>query len=679
LSNQISPLKFRFEIILLLFIFATTAILQWPYLFEFPGYIHGWAQVDRYALSMGFLRNGFDLLHPETFVYNPIYPGDFLIQSTSTISAIDFPLHDYFVALWMKITGVQSPWLFRVYVILMGCVGLYYLGKLARLILEDEVKALFVVAFAAFSPVFVYYQGSLLPSVPSLALSIVGVYHYFVFRAGREVKHLHVSMVFLGVALLSRTTFVIPFIAILGMEFLSIVKERKIEWKRYIVVLPIVVIFFLYRWHNDALRNEFGSMFLHRLIPAESREEAWFLLNYIWEHWRLAYFSSAHYWAISAVLVVVVVCFFAKKLNTQSGNLLISYSGIYVLGCLLFAAAMLKQFQDHDYYFLDTFYLPCILLVIALLSFLPKAINKMHRAIYLAVFAAFVGFAFKMPIKSQRSRHEAGTNNRLQNTIENFTGSAEYLDALGVPRNATMLVVDAVAPNMPLTLMDRKGLVVMWSVKGMIEHAFKWDFDYIVFQNEYFQDQVYRDYPEVLTRVRKLGSNGRITVCARDEGNGQTLQEFLGLTGKPTLEENVDFESGDSGRWKGYKTTSDTAHSSARAAYFTRENSSGLTMEWSNLACLKEAYHPATVSLWVKTDEAINADLVVWMSSDGREVLHEIRSLKDRIKPASNWQNIEYSFVLPEAVGEDSRLSVYLVNRSLSLMYYDDVRFAVYP
>ncbi|MFM7725091.1 MAG: hypothetical protein ACKO7B_00180, partial [Flavobacteriales bacterium] len=104
-----------------LFIAVTTAILQGPYLFDFPGYIHGWAQVDRYALSMGFLRNGFDLFHPETYVYNPIYPGDFLLQSSSTISAIDFPVHDYFVALLMKISGVQSPWLFRMYVVFMGC------------------------------------------------------------------------------------------------------------------------------------------------------------------------------------------------------------------------------------------------------------------------------------------------------------------------------------------------------------------------------------------------------------------------------------------------------------------------------------------------------------------------------------------------------------------------------
>lgn len=678
-ENLFHLLKFRFEIILILFIVVATAILQGPYLFDFPGYIHGWAQVDRYALSMGFLRNGFDLLHPETYVYNPIYPGDFLLQSPATFTAIDFPLHDYLVALVMKITGIHSPWLFRMYVILAGCIGLFYLGKLVRLLLDDELKALFVVVFAAFSPVFVYYQGSLLPSIPSLALTIAGVYYYFLFRDTPFNRFFHLSMVLLALALLSRTTFVIPFVAVLSMEFLAILKTRTIAWKRYVLVVPIIGLFFWYRWHNDGLRNEYGSMFLHRLIPAESGEEAWFLLNYIWEHWRFAYFSSIHYWAVALVVVAAIVLLIWKKSHKQKRLPLLAFTGIYLLGCTLFAVAMLKQFQDHDYYFLDTFYLPLVFLFIGILSFVPKPQHRLQKALYWLMLSSFIVVAFRMPHKSQRNRHEAGVNNRLQNTIENFTGSAEYLDALGVPRTATILVIDAVAPNMPLTLMDRKGLTVLWSTKGMIEHAFKWEFDYIVFQNEYFMDFVYRGYPEILGRVRKVGSNGRITVCVRDEGNAQTLEEFLGLKGTPLLDEYMDFEAGDNGKWKGYQTTQDAFYAGSRSAYCTKDNASGLTMEWFNLPFLSGAYHPAKLSLWLKSEATVDADIVVWMSVEGREVFHEIRPLKDVVKPSADWQPASFSYVLPDAMGKDSKLSVYLIGRGPSLVFYDDVRWSVYP
>jgi Dolichyl-phosphate-mannose-protein mannosyltransferase len=677
-ENSFHHLKFRFEITLLLFIFATTAILQWPYLFDFPGYIHGWAQVDRYALSMGFLRNGFDLLHPETMVYNPIYPNDLLVQGATTLTAVDFPIHDYLVALVMKLTGIQSPWLFRVYVIVAGCVGLFYLGKLARLILQDELKAFFVVAFAALSPVFVYYQGSLLPSVPSLALTIAGVYCYFLFRAKESNRFFHVSMVLLALALLSRTTFVIPFVAVLGMEFLSVVKTRMIAWKRYVLVLPIIGLFFLYRWHNDVLRNEYGSMFLHRLIPAESREEVWFLLNYIWEHWRFAYFSSIHYWALALIAFTVLLLFVARKIQKQSRSSLLAFTGIYLLGCLLFAVAMLKQFQDHDYYFLDTFYLPFVLLLVGLLSFLPNAQHRLQKAIYLMVLGSFIAFAFRMPQRSQRNRHEAGVNNRLQNTIENFTGSAEYLDSLGVSRSAIVLVIDAVAPNVPLTLMERKGLVVLFSPKGMIEHAFNWNFDYIVFQNEYFMDFVYRGYPEILQKIRKIGSNGRITVCVRDEGNSQSLDAFLGWTGSIFMEEFMDFEAGNTLKWKGYQTTGTTSHSGLQAACFTKDNSSGLTMEWDDLNESETHYHPAKLSMWIRSDEAIHTNMICRMTADEKEVYYEIRSLKDVAVPSTEWQLVEFSLVLPPFDAQDNRLSIYMDNAEPSTLFYDDVQLRIF-
>ena len=671
-------LKQRFEIILLLFIAITAVILQWPYLFDFPGYIHGWAQVDRYALSMGFLRNGFDLFHPETMVYNPIYPNDLLVQGSTTLTAVDFPIHDYLVALVMKLTGIQSPWLFRVYVIVAGCIGLFYAGKLARLILQDELKAFFVVAFAALSPVFVYYQGSLLPSVPSLALTIAGVYCYFLFRAKESNRFFHLSMVLLALALLSRTTFVIPFVAVLGTEFLSVVKTRTIAWKRYALVLPIIGLFFLYRWHNDVLRNEYGSMFLHRLIPAESREEAWFLLNYIWEHWRFAYFSSIHYWALALIALTVLLLFVARKILMQSRSSLLAFTGIYLLGCLLFAVAMMKQFQDHDYYFLDTFYLPLVLLLIGLLSFLPNAQHRLQKVIYLLVLSSFIAFAFRMPQRSQRNRHEAGVNNRLQNTIENFTGSAEYLDSLGVPRSATMLVIDAVAPNVPLTLMDRKGLVVLYSPKGMVEHAFNWNFDYVVFQNEYFMDFVYRGYPEILTRLKKLGSNGRITVCALDKGNNQTLSDFLGMNSEAAvIDEFVDFESDDGNSWKGYRRTNEKSFSGNFAAWFSPDFGSGLTMEFTNFANAGAGYHPAWVSLYVWADNSITTDAVLRMVRDGKEVYHEVRSLSSFLKPLSSWQKVELFFVIPPLDAENIQLSFYLANSELNTLFYDDLHIFV--
>jgi len=505
-------LKFRFEIIILLFIAISVVILQVPYIFEFPGHIHGWAQADRLALANGFIRNGFDLFHPETQVFNHIYPHDFSVQASSTITAVDCPLHDYTVAFLMKLLGIHSPVVFRFYVLFMSVLGLVFLGKLSLMILKDEIKALFVVFFAALSPVFVYYQGTLLPSIPSLSFVIMGVFFYLRFREMKHDRDFHVATSCLGIALIARTTFVIPFVAMLALELLDFVKSRKWSSTRLVSVLLVMGFFLLSRVQNQFLTDEYGSMFLNHLMPPDSLDQAISLLNHIWTHWRFTYFSSIHYWAVLIIGVVLCINHFFKPSGQRVDKWMAYFVGIYFFGCSLFAGAMLKQFQDHDYYFLDTFYLPCILLLILLLAYAPAANRPDRKWLYGSLIVIFIGSSFRMPQRSQRSRHEWSENDRLQMSILDYQGSDLFLDEIDVPPNATILVMDAMSPNTALTMMNRKGLVVMNTERHVMENAFRWNFDYVVFQNDYLNGKFKVDYPEMLTKLSLVATNGKISV-----------------------------------------------------------------------------------------------------------------------------------------------------------------------
>ena len=64
-------------LIALLLIVALAGFFHWGKLKEFPKYTHAWAQADRYALAQGFVNNGLDFFHPETFVYNKQFPNNF--------------------------------------------------------------------------------------------------------------------------------------------------------------------------------------------------------------------------------------------------------------------------------------------------------------------------------------------------------------------------------------------------------------------------------------------------------------------------------------------------------------------------------------------------------------------------------------------------------------------------
>ena len=208
----------------LLIIIVLGILFHYNYINEFPSHIHAWAQSDRYALSLGFINNDFNLFKPETFVLNHQFPDNWKSPSQYSITAVDFPIHDYIPAILMKIAGVNSPWIYRLYTLIYSFIGLLFLYKLSYILSKSKTKSIFVLIFAATSPVFVYYQGGFLPTIPSLANVFIGVYFYVRYLNSNKLKYFNVSLLFLTLAILSRTTFAIPLIAILALEFIRVLK-----------------------------------------------------------------------------------------------------------------------------------------------------------------------------------------------------------------------------------------------------------------------------------------------------------------------------------------------------------------------------------------------------------------------------------------------------------------------
>ena len=253
-------------------------------------------------------------------------------------------------------------------------------------------------------------------------------------------------------------------------------------------------------------------MFLNHLMPPDSWEQVGVLLNYIWTHWRFTYFSSIHYWTVLILALVLIGYRLAKNTSERASQWLTYFVAIYFFGCCLFTGVMLKQFQDHDYYFLDTFYLPFVLGLIVLLSFSPRVSTRNLRLLYGFLIIVFIGASFRMPQRSQRNRYNWREDDRLQKSINDYRDSDLFLNELGISQDAVMLVMDAMSPNTALTLMNRKGLVVINSEQKVIENALRWNFDYVVFQNENLDGQNYKFYPELMNKLSPVGSNGSISV-----------------------------------------------------------------------------------------------------------------------------------------------------------------------
>ena len=212
-------------IVVLVIVFLGT-LFHYRYINEFPTYIHAWSQSDHYALSIGFVNNGLNFFKPQTFIMNRQLDDGRNVPTDNVITAVDFPLHDYLPAVAMKIIGSTAPYIFRVYILLYSFIGLWFLYKLVYEYSNDHLKSLFIVIFTATSPVFVYYQGGFIPSIPSISNSIMGIYFYLCYLRQNSKTDLWFTIFFLTLATLCRTTFAVTLFAFFGVQLLRIVKKQ---------------------------------------------------------------------------------------------------------------------------------------------------------------------------------------------------------------------------------------------------------------------------------------------------------------------------------------------------------------------------------------------------------------------------------------------------------------------
>lgn len=674
-------MKKKFEIIgILIVIIGLGFIFQYKYLNEFPSHIHAWAQSDRYALSLGFLDNGLDFFKPETFVYNHQFPHKWKVPSETTITAVDFPIHDYIPALLMKISGNTSPFLFRLYVLLYSFIGLFFLFRLSFAITKDYLKSVFVVLFAATSPVFVYYQGGFLPTIPSLSNAIVGIYFYHRLIYENKNKYFGLSIFFLTLAALSRTTFAIPIIAVLGVEFIRILRrETKFVSKLLPVGISILTIL-SYLYYNGYLREKYGSIFLNHILPANSIEQVKEILKYVYESWFFQYFSKPHYIVLITVFVVSAYFIATKKSQIQKAKIYIGILSIaYLIGCSIFSFLMLRQFPAHDYYFIDTFFLPIILFFILIFSLFPVIEKHNHKIISIVILTVFSVILIMQPIKSQQKRRETGYWDRTEITINNYRNSSDFLDSLNVPKESKILVIDAVAPNIPFILMQRKGYAVMNTNQENIEEALKWDYDFIVVQNEYFISEIYTPYPNILSKLEKIADNGKISVCRYSENKQQSLLEFIGITNEESVfETSVNFEGAPDSLWQNFSPTADFSYEGDYSGHLTKDIVYGLTYKTKKLSELETGSRTLLFSSYFLRDTNVNSEIVVSINSNGKNIYYKSTNLKDLIKTEGEWENVSLMFQLPMIESDDYEFAIFIWNTGKSELYYDDFSFSLY-
>lgn len=507
------------------YLFPATILLLMALLFfrasqnDFPAHLHAWTQSDRYALAIGFLENNFDLFHPATLNLQPKFEAALSLQNPQGITSVDFPLVEYLAAALMWLNGSPSPFIFRTLMLLIGLAGLFSFFRFLRLANMAYPIALFWMMLAFAAPVFSYYLNGFIPSITAVSLVFAALWQLLRYLRDKGRKYFFVSLGLFTLAVLVRKPFVMALLAVMlsSIWFRWQQKDKlRVELLGFLIALVIIG---SYHTYNNYLSFHYGSLFIGELMPAASLADAQSLIAQSWNNWKLDYFSLPQWIVLVAGLLLLPVFFAKVKASWFSHFLLIAL--LWLLASLAYLLAMAKQFPAHDYYFLDSFFVPLMLL--SALGFSKISLDKIWQkwSAVLVIIALGV-WMLHSAHQNQQQRYAFKSWDRTEITRLNFEDGDKLLDVAGVSPDAKILVLDAYTTNAPLILLARKGYTVINTSTENLKKAMLHELDWVVIQNRFLASDVLRNYPELADRLVPIANNGKIGLY-KNQAVGQAL------------------------------------------------------------------------------------------------------------------------------------------------------------
>ena len=177
---------------------------------------------------------------------------------------------------------------------------------------------------------------------------------------------------------------------------------------------------------------------------------------------------------------------------------------------------MVKQFPNHDYYFIDTFFFSILFLLILLLKSLPRITNYKYGIFAFVVLIFLVSNMLKDVKEIQTKRRARWRGPDSERTIKNYMGAEQYLDSLNISKDAKILTLYAYPQNTPFILMNRKGYTAMFDKHDMVKNGLTFDYDYLIIENEILKQKV-KENKEFLSDMKYHSDNGKITVFVKND------------------------------------------------------------------------------------------------------------------------------------------------------------------
>ncbi len=472
--------KFRSYIFLALLIAIYLFLDFETILFLRPQGLHFIRQTDSLSFVANYYKNGFHFFNPQVFS----------LQSHDGRAACEFPILYYLTAILYLVFN-EHEFILRLITILIASTGFFYLFKLLYSFLNDFISATGLCCLLILSPVVLYYTNNFLPDASALGLTLTGWYFFFSYVRQRNKSHALYLCFFLFclASLLKVTFFINPITAILSLLFYDLFDKKRLNalirnnvrpMLMFFLSLLIVLAWNIYVDYYNKINHD--NYFLIRSMPLWGLKKNEIAL--VWQHITVYWSPYFYYRRIFQVfiLIVMVSFFFFKRFDKT----IFIPTVILTIGSICYFLLFFAQFKDHDYYFIAL--VPAIIFI--LVNSFVTLKNLFPGLIRTAAARLIIILLFILSIHYERKQ----LLHRYQNSDDQFamigrklSGTKEYMDSLGISRNAKIVIITDQTPNGGLYFIDRPG----WNLKDtsdvskeVLTNYINQDADYLLFTSK---------------------------------------------------------------------------------------------------------------------------------------------------------------------------------------------------
>jgi 4-amino-4-deoxy-L-arabinose transferase-like glycosyltransferase len=185
----------RSKLVIVIWVVAVTVrliLINQPYIDHWS-----WRQSDVAAIARNFYENGFRFAYPQI---------DWAGNSTGYVGT-EFPILPFIAAICYKFASVHE-WIGRSQAVILFAVSLPIFFLLVREIF-GITAAVWATFFFAFAPLNIFAGRSFMPDVPSLSLSIIGLYFFLQWTRGREWAPFYLAAIAISLSLLIKVTSIV--------------------------------------------------------------------------------------------------------------------------------------------------------------------------------------------------------------------------------------------------------------------------------------------------------------------------------------------------------------------------------------------------------------------------------------------------------------------------------------